>query len=93
MFIYKVRLFLSEAESAVNIRSNNFHPITDEAAKRGHLFYLMNLFIFYITEHFHSHTDDMECELFLDLFHLFVLLHDLTVFIYFIFVPISFYNL
>jgi hypothetical protein len=75
---------ITEVESAVNIRSNYFHPIADEAAKRGCLFNLMNLFTFYITEHFHSHTDDMECELFLALFHLFVLLHDLTVFIYFV---------
>jgi hypothetical protein len=33
----------------------------------------------YIKEHFHNHADDMECELFLALFHRFVL----TVFIHF----------
>jgi hypothetical protein len=74
---------ITEAESEANVKINNFNPIIYEATNRGCSFYIMHLFTFHITEHFHNHTDDTECELFLALFYLLALLYDHIVFIYF----------
>jgi hypothetical protein len=74
-------------------KNKQFPPHNRWCCLKRMFIYLMHLFIFYITEHFQSHWW-YECELFLALFHLFVLLHEYCIRIFcFIFVPTSFYNL